>query len=87
MHAAPVLRDILWAAIPLLLERVDLADAWSEEEVSQDIDGQFARILDAYAEGTGSRRETILATVGIELVMNADYFSFDAGDERAAFPN
>jgi hypothetical protein len=86
MHAAPVLRDAFWAAIPLLVARVDLADAWSEEEVSQAIDWQFERILDAYSEATGCRRETILATTGIEQVMSADWFTFVEANKRAAFP-
>jgi hypothetical protein len=87
MHAAPNLRDALRAALPFVQKWSDWVYQCEDYgEKSDQIDRQHARMLEAYTEATGRRKEEILAAIGIEHLMQADLFIFDELDERIAKP-
>jgi hypothetical protein len=83
MHAAPKLRDALWAAFPFVAQWSDWVYACEDYgEKSDAIDRQYARMLEAYTEATGCQREEILARIAIDQIMQADWFQIDEIDER-----
>ena len=90
MHAAPKLRDALWAALPYVEAQADraYACAWGDDngERGEAIDRQHARMLEAYAEATGHQKEEVVTAIGIERLMQADVFIPNELDERIVRP-